>query len=157
MTSTKPFRKSPRDSGRANRPSKLPRHDSAEYVEVLDEFYVPAQIDKLRTLVDGWLDGQGTAPNHAGLDWLIAAFTANYPITLPLPYTYPTLEGNVRFEWPLPPYEASLDIDLTTLQATWHQINLGTDEDIAAMVDLSTTDGWAELCRRIAHLEASST
>ena len=59
---------------------------------------VAARLDELRAMQDGWLDGDGKAPDHAGLDWLADAFNHYYPDTAPLPRIYPTEEGGVRME-----------------------------------------------------------
>lgn len=59
----------------------------------LDPLDVRARLDDLRALSDGWLDGTGVAPPHAGLDWLASAFDRHFPDDLPLPHLYPTPEG----------------------------------------------------------------
>ena len=53
---------------------------------------IPAQLDDFRHMQDGWLEGEGLAPSHDGLDWLTATFTQRYQTELPLPYIYPTPE-----------------------------------------------------------------
>ena len=58
---------------------------------MLDPLDVPARLDELRGMQDGWLEGDGKAPPHSGLDWLSGAFAKRgYPDDIPLPYTYPT-------------------------------------------------------------------
>ena len=71
--------------GRFNRREKLLGFHSIEQISRLDELYISAQIDDLRLLNDGWLEGQGKAPSKEGLDWLSQAFDSNYSGDLPLP------------------------------------------------------------------------
>ena len=40
---------------------------------------IPARLDEFRDLKDGWLEGEGVAPNLDGLDWLVATFDRHFP------------------------------------------------------------------------------
>ena len=37
------------------------------------------QLDSMRTMKNGWLEGGGVAPSVGGLDWLDEAFARHYP------------------------------------------------------------------------------
>ncbi len=69
-----------------------------KHITASDRLNVPAQIDKLRDMQPGWLDGEGSAPSHSGLDWLSGIFSRYYPKNATLPYVYPTPEGGVDME-----------------------------------------------------------
>ena len=53
--------------------------ETAEHVDI------SAQLDELRLMKNGWLEGEGLAPSHEGLDWLSRVFDDHYPENLPLP------------------------------------------------------------------------
>ena len=60
---------------------------------------IGSQLDQLRLLKDGWLEGEGLSPPEAGLDWLRSAFDRHFPEEAPLPHLYPTETGGVQAEW----------------------------------------------------------
>ena len=70
----------------------------AKKIAIMDPLHVPARLDELRSMQDSWLEGEGKASPHSGLDWLSDAFQSQYPDDIPLPYTYPTFEGGVQCE-----------------------------------------------------------
>lgn len=142
--------------GRFNRSEKLLAIETVEHVTPLDPLDVPARLDELRFLKDGWFEGHGKAPNHTGMDWLADAFTSYYPEILQLPHLYPTPDGGIRFEWPLGAVEASLDIDLTTHRAQWHQFDTKTDQDADDSFDLSNVEGWQTLSQRVQQLSGGA-
>ena len=104
-----------------------------------------SRIDELRSLQDGWLDGLGTAPTKAGLDWLVNTFNRWYPDDLPLPYLYPTPEGGMQAEWSFDRTACSLEIDLSTHLANWHSIELDSRQDEEQEFDLGNDQGWSQL------------
>lgn len=78
------------------------------------------RINELRGLEDGWLEGFGKAPSDEGLDNLLKAFKSNYTSNSPVPYFYPTEEGNVSVEWSLEGGEFSLIVNLQTLTSHFY-------------------------------------
>lgn len=135
--------------GVVNRNGRLVRFDSIEHVSPLDPLDVGARLDEIRLLKDGWLEGSGKSPPEEGLDWLEAAFRLHYPDeTLP-PYLYPTLTGDIRAEWSHERQEFSLDVQLTTKRATWHALDLETDDEESRDLNLEKDADWAWLVRKI--------
>ena len=134
-----------RGVGRFNRANKLVDFVDVEDVTALDPLDVPARIDELRLLRAGWLNGGGKALDPLALDKLSNAFTTHYPDGLPLPYTFPTEDGGVQFEWRLDNSSPEIEIDLVTLRGEW----LSQDE---ATIELSAPEGWADLAQRISAL-----
>lgn len=142
--------------GRLNRNEKLVGFESVEHVSLLDALDVPARLEELRFLKDGWFEGGGSVPTSAGIDWLSDAFTRVYPEELPLPYVYPTPEGNVRLEWALGSHEVSLDIDLAQHRANLHALNVSSDEDQEDELNLDESSEWTRLVEQIQRLKGES-
>ena len=142
--------------GRLNRNEKLVGFESVEHVSLLDALDVPARLEQLRLLKDGWFEGGGKAPDAAGIDWLSDAFTRVYPENLPLPYIYPTPEGSVRLEWALGSHEVSLDIDLMQHKANLHTLNLSSDKDQEDELNLNESYGWLQVVEQIQRLMGES-
>ena len=135
--------------GRLNRNEKLVGFESVEHVSLLDALDVPARLEELRLLKEGWFEGGGSAPTSAGIDWLSYEFTRVYPEELPLPHVYPTPEGDVRLEWTLGSHEVSLDIDLAQHRANLHALNLSSDEDQEDELNLDEPSEWARLIAQL--------
>lgn len=121
---------------------------------------VSDRLDELRVMQDGWLDGDGLAPSHAGLDWLAATFTRLYPDNAPTPYAFPTPTGGIELEWLLGDQDITLEIDLTSRLAWYHRSDLSSDDDAEAKLNLDAAEGWewlgAEIIR-LAQPKASPT
>lgn len=130
--------------GRYSRQNRLLGLGSVEHISLLDPLDVPARLDELRELKDGWLDGKGQAPSHDGLTWLAARFV-RFPDDLALPHMYPTPEGGVQAEWSLSAREASLEVDLATHQGEWHSFDLKTNEEDTHCFDLDDDGAWDRL------------
>lgn len=135
--------------GNFNRGERLQSLASVEHVTPLDSLDVPARLDQLRLLRDGWLDGKGIAPRASGLDWLSQAFSAHFPDDLQLPYLYPVAEGGVQAEWSLPPYEITLEVNLVEHKGEWHELDLKTEAENLKELDLDEPDGWQWLAERL--------
>lgn len=82
---------------------------------------IKGQIDCLRALEDGWLDGrEGTNYTPAFLDQMelvITNFTDNYKV--PLPYIYPNPEGSVQVEWITHDYEIIARLYTNTIEVIY--------------------------------------
>lgn len=134
-------------------PKRLKVIESVERVSLLDELDVPARLDELRLLKDGWLDGRGRAPSTEDLDWLAATFQREFYDDLALPYVYPTEDGGVRLEWELGSLDVSVDINLRSKSGTLHALDRDTDQDRAEVLDLHG-EGWATLRELVGSREA---
>ena len=78
-----------------------------------------ARFDALLSLEDGWLDGEGVAPDKTKLVFVARKMASHYPKLLPLPAIVSTPEGNVLLEWDVPG-NPSVDFDLSSLRAAFH-------------------------------------
>jgi hypothetical protein len=118
----------------------------------LDQLDIPARLEELKALRDGWPDGRGTAPPRAGLDWLAGEIGARYSAELPLPYVYPVAEGGVRLEWSIGFREVSLEIDLGQRSGEWHALDLDTCEDEARTLNLDDEAAWNRMIDRLTEM-----
>ncbi len=135
--------------GKFDRQNHLQGLESVEHVTVLDPLDVPARLDELRTLKDGWLDGKGFAPRAAGLDWLATAFEQHYPGDLALPRLFPTAEGGIQAEWSLSTQELSLEIDIQRRMAEWHSLDVQSGADAERPLNLDCGEDWQWLAGEI--------
>lgn len=88
------------------------RIEQVTRIEALDPLDVPARIEALRLLRDGWMDGYGIKPALIGLNWFTKLWTENWPDEVPLPHVYPTLAGGLQLEWSMPESSLALEVDL---------------------------------------------
>ena len=139
-----------RGIGQFNRAGKLVRFQDVEDVAPLEPLDVPSRLDELRLLRAGWLNGEGKPLESSSLDKLDQLFASYYPGELPLPYTFPTVNGGIQFEWRINGANPEVEIDLASFVGEW----LSDDE---ATLDLGTAEGWADLAARIESLVALSS
>ena len=125
---------------------------SEHRVVALNSLSVPDRLDELRNMEDGWLDGGGAAPCHAGLDWLASSFERHFPRDLPLPYIFPTPEGGVETEWSIGRHSVILEVDLDSRQGDWLRFDKQSDEEDAHLLDLADSSRWEWLTSEIRRL-----
>jgi hypothetical protein len=135
-------------------PSKTP---GIERTTLLDPLDVPARLEELKALRNGWLNGQGIAPDPSGLDWLALEIKTKYPEALLPPYVYPVAGGGVRLEWSITPHEVSLEIDLGQKSGEWHALNLDTDDDEFQTLKLDDQVAWDWLIRRLSEMVGATS
>ena len=126
--------------------------ESVERVTVLHPLDFHACLDEFRNMQDGWLEGDGKAPPHSGLDWLSEAFRRGYPDDIPLPYTYPTFEGGVQCEWAIGQFYIEIEIDLDARKGDWIRFDENSDfsdfED-EEILSLDDPRAWAWMAAKI--------
>ena len=115
----------------------------------MDPLNFGLQLDELRLLQDGWLDGEGISPPTNGLEWLNDVFECNFPDVLPLPHLYPTETGGVQAEWSLEPNEITLDVNFETHLGEWHVLNLTSDDVSERTLNCDDAADWTWLVDRI--------
>ena len=99
----------------------------------VDLSLIDDQIAQLSLIENGWLDGDGISLPKAGLNWLREVLS----YFSPTPTLYPTPDGGVQAEWSFEGREVSLEVDLDTHRAEWHDLNTITKQSILAKKDLS--------------------
>ena len=142
--------------GTFDRQQRLHGWEDVRQISILDALNIAAQLDELRTLEDGWLDGSGSAPPAAGLEWFLARFEQYYPAELPLPRVYPTPGGGAQLEWSLGSNEVSIEVDLIPRKAEWHAVDLSSGKDEFELLDLDTARDWDRVAAHIRRLAPSS-
>lgn len=110
---------------------------------------VGAQLNDLRQLKDGWLDGEGIAPPTDGLQWLRDTFECNCPDGLPLPHLYPTEKGGVQAEWSFGPTEITFDVNLETHLGDWHVLEMESGDVSEHTFNCNDDADWRWLVERI--------
>jgi len=129
------------------------RIEEVHHIDLLDPLDVGLQLDELRALGDGWLDGKGSAPTAEGVDWLTEWFERRVPPSAAPPRFYPTAEGGVRAEGMFGRQDVSLDIDLAARRGQWHRLNLDSDDDEEERSLNLDTDDAIWLVERLRQLE----
>ncbi len=114
------------------------------------------QLDQLRLLKDGWLEGDGLSPPRSGLDWLQDAFDRHFPDEAPLPHLYPTEAGGVQAEWAIGSIEVSLDLNLGTHSGEWHALGTETGEVEERILNGDDSSDWKWLSSRIEAMVAGA-
>ena len=143
--------------GTLNRKQEVGGWQEIQDLSILDPLDIAAQLDELRALSDGWLDGDGLAPPPDGLDRLATHFENYYPEQLPLPSIYPTPTGGAQLEWTLGSNEISVEVDLMTGKADWHWVDVSSGDDTLDALDLDASRGWSILAERIERFASSSS
>lgn len=131
--------------GNYNRSDNLQSIESIASVELLDDADVRSRIEVLTHLKDGWLNGQGKAITKPKLSEFTRLFESNYSPDLPLPYLFPTIDGNIQAEWSNEQFEISLHVDLENLASQMHILDLDSKQGLELDFDLSMVEGWENL------------
>jgi hypothetical protein len=90
---------------------------------------VPDQVDSLKGLQAGWLDGEGLAFCDEALAWsskLLESVVTG--VELATPHIYPTPAGSVRAEWSRPLWEISAELDWSRKLSEVRAVRLDADE-----------------------------
>jgi hypothetical protein len=131
------------------------RIEDVTRIEPLDPLDVPARLEALALLRDGWMDGRGTRPSPSGLAWLSRSWTECWPDDVSLPHVYPTPEGGVQFEWSVPGGSISAEVNLDTRVA---EILVSRTSDgeilVEARHELDRTDQWQRFAALVQHYVA---
>lgn len=138
--------------GTRDRRQQIVGWETIRDIVILDPLDVALQLDELRALEDGWLNGEGIALPADGLDWLAAGFEKHYPEELPLPHIYPTPTGGAQLEWTLGSHEVNVEVDLTKGTGEWHKLDVSSGRDEMDSLDLTDPHGWSTLRERIGRL-----
>ena len=132
--------------GRFGRSGKLTKIESVDDVELLDKLDISERLQELKQLENGWHDGRGDALDGTRLSWLEETFLNNYDDAgLPLPWLYPTLEGNVQAEWTIGNWEVSLEIRLSDKHGEYQAVHMVSNRQMDEELDLTLPESWKTL------------
>ncbi|MDR2642807.1 MAG: hypothetical protein LBC74_08430 [Planctomycetaceae bacterium] len=107
--------------------------------------YIGTRLKEFAKFQEGWLNGRGKTFNSNDLQKLAKDFERYFAPDLPLPYLYPTPKGGVMAEWSFGTCEVSLEIELPSQDAYYHQIYMETKQDMGSELQLNNADAWLEL------------
>ncbi len=114
---------------------------------LLDLGHLEQRHSYLASLERGWFDGEGEAFPQEALSLLCKLLAGWHRLyDLPVPYLYPTPDGEVRAEWPAGRWTLAATIELPVLNAYLHATDLEGDgcEDVED-VDLQAPEGARQL------------
>jgi hypothetical protein len=138
-------------NGIFNSSDKLINIHAIEDISLLDSFDVSTRLEELSYLNEGWMNGEGTVLDKKGLFWLAEHFELNYNSELlPLPATFPTIDGQIQFEWSLNNYEVSLGVNLTDKSGDFYCVEIQTKEETIIALNLQNSSDWQKLNELIA-------
>jgi len=119
---------------------KLQKVITVDSLEIQLDYELSARFDALLALADGWLDGNGVAPDKTKLRHVAEKIAGHYPEHLPLPVIAPTPEGNLLLEWDAPG-DPSVDLDLASMTAAYHAFQ-PDETEIESEISLATEESW---------------
>ena len=125
----------------------------------LDPLDVPTRLAELKDMRDGWLEGEGKAPDRDGLEWLADSFDRHYPKGIALPHAYPTPKGGIEMEWMTAgDMSLSLEIDLSQRTAYWlffEDASGDSYQERELDLDDGAADAWRWIAEQVRQRQAS--
>lgn len=108
--------------------------------------HIEDSLYKLTQLTDGWFDGfYGKHINESPLTDLIQIFEKFYDKKLTLPAIFPTIDGNIQFEWSLNDYEISLYVEIESKKGELYLLNTINKTEILEELNLNIEKSWIKL------------
>lgn len=138
--------------GSFDRSQQLQRVDEVTAIELLDPLDPRVQLEKLKVLRDGWLDGDGSPLSLDLLARVGMWFDEHLSEDTPLPRLYPTPEGGVEAEWLIGRLDASIEFDEAAGIVEWHAMDLDSGKADEKTIDFDDTEALAELGRLMARV-----
>jgi hypothetical protein len=143
--------------GSFDRAQQLQRVDEVTSIELLDPLDPRVQLEKLKVLRDGWLDGNGFSLSLDLLARVGAWLDDHLSEDSPLPRLYPTPEGGVEAEWLIGRLDLSIEFNETTRTVEWHAMDLDSGEADEKTVEFDDTAALDELGRRMIRITAQQS
>lgn len=123
----------------------LQKLSDTDQLELMPNQKLADQIEELANLQDGWLDGQGKAPDRDQLAWATDRLVSTFPEDLPFPLTGPTPEGGLFLEWIQKSWRVSAELLLPGHQCELQATNTETSETADKDCNLDQPAEWPEL------------
>jgi hypothetical protein len=140
--------------GSFDRSQQLQLVDEVTVIELLDPLDPRVQLEKLKVLRDGWLDGEGVALSLDLLTRVGAWFDEYLNDDTPLPRLYPTPEGGVEAEWLIDRLDVSIEFDEAAGSIEWHAMDLDTGVADQKTIEFDDTEALDDLGRKMARVTA---
>lgn len=136
-----------------NRDDKLVRVlEVHEFALVEFEAATPlsTQFAEILELRDGWLDGQGKGMAAEELSLFLPVLSeAVEKHGLPVPFLYPTEEGNVRAEWSFPGWEVSATCEADTAMVDIHAVDVNGPDTSSSEIAIERKDAAYRIARAV--------
>lgn len=115
---------------------------------------VASRLIELGQLEEGWFDGEGQALDPEGLAWFNSCMHHFYlGRGLPDLALHASVLGGVSAELSLERFECALEVDLSTHQATWLDVDIRSDADgVERTLNLDDASEWRWIVERIESL-----
>jgi hypothetical protein len=140
-----------------DRSQQLQRVDEVTNIELLDPLDPSVQLESLRQLREGWLDGQGVALSQDLLARIGTWFDEHLSDDAHLPRLYPTPEGGVEAEWLIGRLDVSIEFNDASGTVDWHAMDLDSGETEEMRIDFDNTEGIVDLGRTMARVIAKKS
>lgn len=124
---------------------QLQKITETRHLELLPNQFLADQMDEFSNLQNGWLEGQGQAPDKEPLAWASDQLVATFPENLPFPHLAPTPEGGLFLEWIKQPWRISAEILLPSHRCELQATNTATGQTVDRDCDLDQRPAWQEL------------
>lgn len=132
-----------RGTGLKNAAGRIVGINKITHLHIMDDpLNISHQLDNIRKLSNGWLDGEGTAPSYDGINWIESKLHRYIPNDFPPIYLYPTETGGILIEWSIESNEASIEVDLESRIGIWHELNVQSGEDDEREFNLDQATNW---------------
>ena len=116
-----------------------------ETLEIILHYPLVDGLDKLLQLEDGWLNGSGTAPAPANIEWLSEQLVEEFPSGLDYPEIGASDEGNVVLEWIRPKLRAELEVNFEEKQLEFYSTNFESDDFIEESIAFDEANAWPSI------------
>ena len=143
--------------GSFDRSQQLQHVDEVTVIELLDPLDPRVQLEKLKVLRDGWLDGEGVALSLDLLTRVGAWFDEYLNDDTPLPRLYPTPEGGVEAEWLIDRLDVSIEFDEAAGSIEWHAMDLDTGVADEQTIEFGDSEALDDLGRKMARVTAQQS
>ncbi len=141
-----------RGTGRFNGADRLQSIDDISSISIVGPLDILLRLEELRSLRDGWHEGEGMAISPGALAWLSEIFDVVFGDELIPPHLYPTLDGGIRAEWTLGNYDVSCEIDPVNRTAEWHELETNNNAEETKSLNLGAAGDWMWMKVRLTDL-----
>jgi hypothetical protein len=124
-----------------------------ESVTILDKLDVPTKLSEFSGYKEGWFDGiSGKEFDSNGIEWLSNMFDKYFQPDILLPYTFPTPQGEIQFEWKKGNHDLTLYVNILNKSAYLHYQNMKDDNDShEKYLNLNNEKDWKELLKIVSN------
>jgi hypothetical protein len=129
-------------SGFFDKTDTLTSIDHLDHISLVDSLDVSARLEDLANLSDGWLNGEGNALSPQGLIWIEESLNNNLDPALPLPFLFPTVEGDIVAEWKNDQYDISIEFELQNKTAYIHVLATASGQIEELFTELPADESW---------------